>query len=389
MKKVFLVKYGEIAIRGKNRYVFEDRLIEVIKARIKELGIFRVIKEQGRFIIIPPEQYDEDELLKRTSKIFGIVAICPCIQFKDQSIENLQNQAFLYLKEMVGSRKFTFKIETKRADKRYPMDSREVSSHIGAYILQHMENTSVDVHHPEVILYVELRTSTYLYAKAISGPSGLPRGTTGKAILLLSGGIDSPVAGWMTAKRGVEVEAVYFHSPPYTSDRVKEKVLELGKKLSEFTGNFTIRIVPFTDLQLFLYEKVPQEKLTIFMKRVMLKIAEKIAYQEKAHGIITGDSIGQVASQNMQSLHAISTAVQLPIIRPLVGFNKEEIISMAKKIDTYETSILPYEDCCTTFVAQHPDLKPKAHIIEKMEIRLSILDEMINQALENTETYSV
>lgn len=388
MKNVLLVKYGEIAIRGKNRYIFEGQLIQRIKKNMQGLGDFRIFKEQGRFLIeSADDRQDWDAVVDQVVKVLGVVGVCPGIKTRDQSLENLQKVALHHAQEMFGHEKVTFKVETKRADKRYPMESRAVSREVGWYLLQHMPNLSVDVHNPQVTLWVELRNDGYVYSKIVPGFGGLPVGSTGKGTLLLSGGIDSSVAGWMIAKRGVEVQGVYFHSAPYTSERAKEKVIDLAKKLSEYTGGFKLYVIPFTDLQLYLYESCPAEKLTILLKRSMLKIAEKIAVQERSQGLITGDSIGQVASQTMQSLAAVQSAVEMPILRPLAGLDKQEIVNIAKKIGTFETSILPYEDCCTIFVAKHPETKPKIEIIEKIEGNLNGLKEKIEAAVEGAEVF--
>jgi thiamine biosynthesis protein ThiI len=386
MKKVLLVKYGEIALRGNNRSIFEGNIIKSIKKRIKDLGEYSVIKEQGRLLVEGVEgDVDYETIIPVIIRIFGIVGVCPCIKTNNQEIENLKEVALLHMKQEFLDKPISFKVETKRSDKRYPLESREVSRQVGGYVLHHMDNLVVDVHKPEVTLNVELRNDAYIYSKVIKACGGLPIASTGKAVLLLSGGIDSPVAGWMIAKRGVEVEGVYFHSPPYTSERAKQKVIDLASILSSYTGNFKLHIVPFTDIQLYLCECTPPEKLTLLLKRCMFKISEKIAKNADAQALITGDSIGQVASQTMKAIEAISSATTMPILRPLAGNDKQEIVDLAQKIGSYETSIRPYEDCCTIFVAKHPETKPKKEIIEKIEQSMTELDKMIEEVMGKIE----
>ena len=288
------------------------------------------------------------------------------------------------MKSQFDGKTLSFKVETKRSDKQFPMDSREVSADVGGFVLHGMNGLTVDVHNPDVTLMVELRNSAYVYSTLIKGFGGLPMGASGKATVLMSGGIDSPVAAFMTAKRGVEIEAVYFDSPPHTSERARQKVIDLAEKLSLYTGKFNLYVVPFTKVQHYLYNSVPPEKITIFLKRAMIKAAEKIALENNSLALVMGDSIGQVASQTMQAINAINSAAEeLTILRPLCGFDKQEIVDLAKKIDTFEISIRPYEDCCTVFVPKHPETKPKKSIIEKIESNLTELDELINEACEN------
>lgn len=387
MKKVLLVKYGEIALRGNNRYIFEENILSSIKRRIKGIGSkYIVIKEQGRLLVESENgDVDYEKIIPLLTKIFGIIGLCPCIKTENQDIENIKLLALKHMKEEFGDKKISFKVETKRADKRYPIESREVSSQIGDYLLSHMENLKVDVHIPDVKVNIELRNDAYIYSRIIKCFGGLPTASTGKATLLLSGGIDSPVAGWLIAKRGVEIEGVYFHSPPYTSERAKEKVITLSEILSSYTGSFKLHIVPFTDIQLYLCECTPPEKLTILLKRCMLKIAERVAINSQSQALITGDSIGQVASQTMRSIEAIDSSVKTTILRPLSGMDKQEIVDIAQKIGSYETSILPYEDCCTIFVAKHPETRPKKEIIENIENNMTNLDNMIDDIMDKIE----
>ena len=389
MKNVFLIKYGELAIKGKNRHLFENKLVTNIKRNLKTIGDFLVSKEQGRIMVEPidNDEIDVDQVLDRLSRIFGIIGIAYGLKEDEVSIDAIKHLALIQMKQECKEKSITFKVETKRADKRFPMNSMEISAEIGGYLLSELgEQVKVDVRKPDVTLMVELRNHTYVYAKTHKGAGGMPYGTNGKATLLLSGGIDSPVAGWMIAKRGVEVDAVYFHAPPYTSERAKEKVVDLAKKVAVYTGNMKLHIINFTDIQLQIYERCPHEQLTLIMRRIMMYVTETIAKRNGSMGLITGESIGQVASQTMQSLVVTDDAATMPVFRPLIGFDKEEIVQIAKKIDTFETSILPYEDCCTIFVAKHPETKPKLEYIERSEGLLDdIIEEMMTKAIEEME----
>ncbi len=389
MKNVFLIKYGELAIKGKNRYIFENRLLHTIDKTLKPLGEFRVKKEQGRLTVESVDEFvDADTIIKRLTCIFGIIGVCYGTKKDDVSIEAIEELALAHMKEICTD-KTTFKVETKRADKRFPMKSMEVSAKIGEYLLNQLD-VKVDVRNPEVKLMVEIRNEVYVYSKTHKGIGGMPYGTNGKATLLLSGGIDSPVAGWMIAKRGVEIDAVYFHSPPYTSERAKEKVIELAKKVAVYTGSMTIHVVPFTQIQMAIQQQCPHNQLTIIMRRIMMEIAQRIADKNNSQALITGESIGQVASQTLHSLVVTDEAADRPVFRPLIGFDKEEIIAIAKKIDTFETSILPYEDCCTIFVPKHPETKPKLEYIKKSELALEdTLEGMIQKSMEETEIINV
>lgn len=389
MKNVFLIKYGELAIKGKNRHLFENRLLSNVKKNLKPLGEFQVLKEQGRITVeaVEDSQIDVDSVLDRLSRIFGIVGIAYGYKEDEVSMEAVKRLALRQMEEECKDKNITFKVETKRADKRFPLNSMEVSREMGGYLLDTLgDRVKVDVHNPDITLMIEIRNHTYVYAKTHKGAGGMPYGTNGRATLLLSGGIDSPVAGWMIAKRGVEVDAVYFHSPPYTSERAKEKVVDLAKKVAMYTGGMRVHIVNFTDLQMAIYEKCPHEQLTLIMRRIMMYIAEGIAKKNGSMALITGESIGQVASQTMQSLVVTNDAATMPVFRPLIGFDKEEIVQIAKKIDTFETSILPYEDCCTIFVAKHPETKPKLEYVKNSESLLDgIIEEMIEKAIAEVE----
>lgn len=389
MKNVFLIKYGELAIKGKNRHLFENKLVVNIKRNLKEVGEFIVTKEQGRIMVEPVDSdaIDVETVIDKLGRIFGIVGIAYGIKDEEVSFDAVKRLALIQMEKECEDHPVSFKVETKRADKRFPMTSMEVSCETGGYLLETLgDKVTVDVHNPDVTLMVELRSHTYVYSRVYKGAGGMPYGTNGKATLLLSGGIDSPVAGWMIAKRGVEVDAVYFHAPPYTSDRAKQKVVDLAKKVAMYTGKMNLHVVNFTDIQLKIYERCPHEELTIIMRRIMMYIAEAIAKKNGSQALITGESIGQVASQTMHSLVVTNESATVPVFRPLIGFDKEEIVQIAKRIDTFETSIQPFEDCCTIFVAKHPETKPKLEYIKRSEALLDdIIEEMMAKAIEEVE----
>lgn len=388
MYKAFLIKYAEIAIKGKNRYIFEDALVAQIKYQLRNVeGSFRVVKEMGRIFIYTDGEFDYDETIEALKRVFGIFSICPAVVLEDEGFEKLSQKVTEYVKKLYGEKALTFKVNTRRNKKTYPMQSMEISSALGGAILDACPNMKVDVHNPDVFVNVEIRNKIYLYSENIPGPGGMPLGTNGSAMLLLSGGIDSPVAGYMIAKRGVTLDAVYFHAPPYTSERAKQKVVDLAKLVAKYSGPIRLHVVNFTDIQLYIYDKCPHEELTIIMRRYMMKIAEEFAKKDGCLGLITGESIGQVASQTIHSLAATNDVCTMPVFRPVIGFDKQEIVDVALKINTYETSILPYEDCCTIFVAKHPVTKPNLQIIKRSEEKLQEkIDEMMKEAVETAET---
>ena len=391
MYSAFLIKYAEIAIKGKNRYLFEDALVNNIRYQLKNVdGNFTVRKENGRIYVETEGDYDYDETVTALQRVFGIVGICPVVLTKDEGFDALCQSVIDHINEAYPNKNFTFKVNARRARKNYPMDSMQINAAVGEKVLEAFPETSVDVHNPQVMINIEIRPLINIYSTVIPGPGGMPLGTAGKAMLLLSGGIDSPVAGYMISKRGVTIEATYFHAPPYTSERAKQKVIDLAKKVAAYTGPIKLNIVNFTDIQLYSYEKCPNEELTIIMRRYMMKIAEHFAKETKCLGLITGESIGQVASQTMQSLAATNEACTLPVYRPLIAMDKQDIVTIAEKIDTYETSILPYEDCCTIFVAKHPVTKPNVEYIKKSETKLAEkIDELMETAITTTETIMV
>lgn len=387
MYKAFLIKYAEIGVKGKNRYLFEDALANQIKYALKKCdGEFQVRKTQGRIYVDAMTDFDFEDTVEHLQRVFGISAICPVVYVEDEGFEKLCQDVIAFLDSVYPDKNKTFKVNARRARKNYPKDSMTINMDLGEAILNAFPEMHVDVHKPEIMLNVEIREKTYIYSETIPGPGGMPVGTGGKAMLLLSGGIDSPVAGYMIAKRGVKIDAVYFNAPPYTSERAKQKVIDLAKIVSRYTGPIYLHIINFTDIQLYIYEKCPHEELTIIMRRYMMKIAEKIAQETECLGLITGESIGQVASQTMQSLAATNEVCELPVYRPLIAFDKLDIIDISEKIGTYETSILPYEDCCTIFVAKHPVTKPNLKIIKRHEENLAEkIDELVDTALKTDE----
>ena len=388
MFHAFLLKYAEIGIKGKNRYIFEDKLVSHINRILKPLdGKFTVTKEAGRIYAIAQEEFDFDEVIEHLQKVFGLVAICPLCRVEDKGFEELKQQVVEYVRDTYPDRNFTFKVMSRRINKAYPGTSETINADLGEVLLETFPEMKVDVHSPEHIIHVEIRNIAYIYSKVIPGACGLPVGTNGKGISLLSGGIDSPVATYMIAKRGVEMEAVYFNAPPYTSERAKDKVMELGRIVAQYSGPIKLHIVNFTDCQLAIYKNCPHDELTIIMKRLMFRMAEDIAKRDDCQCIVTGESIGQVSSQTTFSLGVINEAVKdVPVFRPLIGVDKQEIVEMSQKIGTYETSILPYEDCCTIFVAKHPVTKPTLEQIKKSEENLvGIIEELYDKALETAE----
>ncbi len=389
--KMFLVRYAEIGTKGKNRYVFEDILCKRIRNRLKPIGEFRVFRDYGRIYIEAESDYDYDEAVDRLTKIFGVVGICPVTVAEEMTYESIKEATIRHFRDTFEDTgyDFSFKVHTRRINKTFPMNSMEVDMEIGHDLLEEFESEGlhVDVHKPDIMVEVEIRGEKgYVYSKILPGPGGLPVGTNGKAMSLLSGGIDSPVATYMVAKRGVEMEAVYFNSPPYTSARALEKVQQLGTIVSQFSGPIKMYVVNFTEVQLAIYDNCPHDQLTIIMKRYFFRMARDLAARDDCQAIVTGESIGQVSSQTMQSLSVIDDAVDCPVFRPVIGMDKQEIVEYSKRIGTFETSTLPYEDCCTIFVDKHPVTKPKLSVIEKSERRLEgIIEPLYQKAIETAE----
>lgn len=382
MERVILVRYGEIALKGLNKSYFVDLLLRNIKAALKDLNGLKLEKIQGRFIVrIVPEDYEK--AVAALQKVFGIVSISKAYVIEND-FEEMKKLALELMGEQVITEKTTFKVHSKRANKAFPIKSMDLNNKMGGYLLQNNANLSVDVKKPQIMFHIEVREKTYIYTDIIPCLGGLPVGCSGKGVLMLSGGIDSPVAGYMMAKRGVEVVGVHFHSYPYTSDRAREKVIELARIMSRYTGPMKLYVVSFTDIQQEQLLKCNEKYTTLLMRRGMMKIAERIAYMEGAMSLISGESLGQVASQTMESINATNNAVELPVFRPLIGMDKNEIIEIAQKIETFETSILPFEDCCTVFVPKHPETKPKLEKVLEEEAKADV-DELIEEAIKNAE----
>ena len=395
MNSKLLIKYSEIGVKGKNRYIFEDMLVKNIKSALKVLdNPFSVRKAQGRIYVMYDEA-DYDEAIEALKKVFGIAWICPVTQFDPMGFEELKEKVLEYMEKTYFSdgedKHYTFKANCKRIDKSYPVQSMEANMLLGEALLDRFQQLSVDVHDPDIMLTVEIRPyDINIYSVEIEGLGGMPVGSSGKAMLLLSGGIDSPVAGYLVSKRGVNLDAVYFHAPPYTSERAKQKVVDLARVVSGYSGPINLHIVNFTDIQMKIYEICPHEELTIIMRRYMMKIAQELAVRNDAIGLVTGESIGQVASQTMQSMLVTNEVCNIPVYRPLCAFDKMDIVAISEKIGTYETSILPYEDCCTIFVAKHPVTKPKLEKIQKSEKLLEgVIEELYQKALDTVETIQI
>lgn len=387
MFKAFLIKYAEIGVKGKNRDLFEAALAQQVKYALKRCeGEFIVRRTRGRIYVDVLSDYDYEETVDNLKTVCGISSICPMVQMEDEGFEKLCEAVISYMDRQYPDKHITFKVSARRARKNYPVDSMQINARVGEKVLETFPDIRVDVHRPDVMLFIEIREKIYLYSIEIPGPGGMPVGTNGKAMLLLSGGIDSPVAGFMVAKRGVKIDAVYFHAPPYTSERAKQKVVDLARLVSRYSGPIHLHVINFTEIQLAIYEKCPHDELTIIMRRYMMKIAEEIAKKTDCLGLVTGESIGQVASQTMHSLAVTNEVCTLPVFRPCIGLDKQEIVEISEKIGTYETSILPFEDCCTIFVAKHPVTKPNLNVIKRHEENLADgIEEMMERALAADE----
>ena len=388
MKEIILVKYGEIILKGGNRPVFERALMKNIKNALQNIADIKMDIAQAT-IYIETEPDRMDAVCDRLEKVFGIVSVTrACVCEKD--IESIKSAAISYLSGVM-EKGTSFKVEAKRSDKKFPLDSIKIAQEVGGAIDDNIEGLEVDVHNPDVLVRVEVRdAAAYVYSSLNkrAGRCGMPTGTGGKATLLLSGGIDSPVSGYMIAKRGVEINAVNFFSYPYTSDRAKEKVIELARILSEYTSKINLFIVPFTDIQLKIRDKCPFEHMTLIMRRFMMRIAEIVAKKTSSAALITGESVGQVASQTLAALNVTNYVCSMPVLRPVIGMDKNEIVNIAREIGTFETSILPYEDCCTVFMPKHPTTNPKLDVIEKSE-RVLDVDELIKEAVAGIEKIEI
>ncbi|MBR5684325.1 MAG: tRNA 4-thiouridine(8) synthase ThiI [Ruminococcus sp.] len=383
MKELILVKYGEMALKGLNKKTFEDMLIKNIKRRLKPLGHFQMTSAQSTTYITPlDEDIDLNEAADRVGKIFGIATYCrACVCEKD--FEDICNKSYEYLEDVLSCAK-TFKVNAKRSDKAFPMKSPEICMELGGKLLEKFPHLTVDVKNPEVTVTVEIRDeNAFVHAENIKGAGGLPVGSSGKAMLLLSGGIDSPVAGYMMAKRGIHIAAIHYVSPPYTSDRAQLKVEQLCQKLTDYCGGIAFYCVPFTELQEAIKDHCPEEFFTIIMRRLMMEIAQRIAEKDNCLALITGESVGQVASQTMAAMVCTDAACRIPVFRPCVGMDKTEIIEIARKIDTFDTSVLPYEDCCTVFTPRHPKVRPVLSDVEKAQNSFDF-EPLIQKAVEGT-----
>ena len=381
MQELLMVRYGEIFLKGLNRPYFIRALVRKIRYAVRGLGA-DVHVHDGRILIRGFS--DADACIDRVTRVFGVHSVTPAVEMPKEDFDAVCAQAVQMMKDLSG----TFKVNARRSDKRYPLNSPAINEEAGYRILNDNPNLKVDVHHPEHVLNIEIRDMAYLYVRVIPAVGGMPVGTNGNATLLLSGGIDSPVAGWMIAKRGVQINAVHYHSYPYTSDRAREKVLDLARKLSFSCCGIKVHVVPFTEIQMQIHEKCPEEYTTLIMRRFMMRIAERIARETESEALITGESIGQVASQTMTALGTTDSVVSMPVFRPLIGFDKSEIIEIARRIGTLEISEQPYEDCCTVFTPRHPATHPKMEKILEGESRLDA-EALIGRALEGTEVIRV
>ena len=382
----FLIKYAEIGTKGKNRFMFEDALIKQIRFALREVdGSFEVTKESGRIYVTAEGDYDYDDTIEALKRVFGIADICPMVQIDDRDYENLKKHVVEYMDKVYPDKNLTFKVVARRGDKRYPVSSDQINRDMGEAILEAFPQMRVDVHNPDVLLRVEIRQKVNIFSLMIPGPGGMPVGTNGKAMLLLSGGIDSPVAAYRMAKRGLALDHIHFASPPYTSERAKLKVKALAQKITPYTGSSNLFVVPYTKPQEYIRDNAPDVLFTVLMRRSMMRIANRIATRQGCEALITGESLAQVASQTVKALQCTDAAQDLPILRPLIGMDKTEIIETSRHIGTYETSILPYEDCCTIFTPPHPKIRPELAEILEAEAAMPGLAELEAEAAENTE----
>ncbi len=384
MKEIILIKNGELALKGLNRMTFEDILIKNIRRKIGMLGEYSVRKAQSTIYIEPRyEDFPFEDALKGMKKVFGIAAFSRALAV-EKDIDAILNAAPEYLRERLMGAK-TFKVESKRADKRFPLTSPEISRELGGKLLSHFPHLKVDVHNPEVLVMVEIRDyGAYIHGEQLKGAGGMPVGSGGRAAVLISGGIDSPVAAYMMAKRGLELNAIHFASPPYTSPRAELKVMQLLKKVADYSNAIRFGVVPFTEIQELIGKHCPEEYFTLIMRRFMMRISEKLARERGCGALITGESVGQVASQTLLALGVTDAVVNMPVLRPVIGMDKDEIIEISRKIDTFDISIEPYEDCCTVFTPKHPKTRPNLELVEAAESALDI-DALVQRAVAETE----
>lgn len=380
-----LIRYGELGLKGKNIKTFLVKLQQNIQQSLKEYPNIKVKRTQGRLIILL-NGHQPDKIIEICKDIFGIQSLSLAMKLENEEAQ-IKDAAIELLSREKGNK--TFKVNTKRAYKDFPIDSMKMNRDLGAYIIQSLPNFTVDVHNPEIELRIEIRAEgTYIMSEVVYGPGGLPVGTAGKSLLLLSGGIDSPVAGYLMMKRGIELEMIHFHSPPFTSERAKQKVLDLTKKLTKYNHQIKVHLVPFTEVQQKIAQHYPDRYSMTIMRRVMMKVSEAICHKENILSVTTGESLGQVASQTMASMNAINEVTTLPVLRPLVAMDKEEIIRISRKIDTYDISIQPYEDCCTVFVPKYPITTPRRDKVIAIEKSHDLTTE-IDEAIENTKVIKI
>lgn len=388
MKEIILIKNGELALKGLNRSTFEDILIKNIRRRLKPLGDFEYRKEQSTVSVVPvDDSVDMDEVNERIARVFGIACYSRALQV-EKNMEEILKYAPEYLAEQLKNAK-TFKVEGKRSDKKFPLTSPQMSAEVGGAVLEKFPHLKVDVKNPDVLITIEIRYKyAFIRGNQTKGAGGMPTGTAGKSAILISGGIDSPVAAYMMAKRGLTLTAIHFASPPYTSPQSEEKVHELLRQVSKFSGNITLFTVGFTEIQEQIRDNCPEDLFTLVMRRFMMRIAEKIAEKEECKALITGESLGQVASQTLPALACTDAVVSMPVFRPLIGLDKDEIIAVSRKINTFDISIQPFEDCCTVFTPKHPKTKPQISILENAEKALDV-DGLIEKALGNTRVQNI
>ena len=384
MKEILLCKCGELVLKGLNRHKFEDRLKKTLYWRLKKVGEFKIHACQSTIYVEPADDsVSMDEAVEVCRRIFGIVAIARAVVCK-KDIEDIKEKAGLYLKDLLAGVR-TYKVETRRSDKQFPMTSPRISQEVGGYLSDLYEHLQAKMDDPQVTVKVEVREEyAFVSGGVIPGAGGLPTGTSGRGMLLLSGGIDSPVAGWMMAKRGLELGGVHFFSYPYTSEEAKQKVLDLAEVLSKWSGKLTVTIVPFTHIQTEIRDKCQEDYFTLIMRRFMMRLAEKVAERQDCQCLITGESLAQVASQTVQAIHTTNAVCDLPVLRPVIGMDKEEIVTIARKIETMDISILPYEDCCTVFTPKHPQTKPTMEKVVAEESKLDV-EGLIAEAMEGLE----
>lgn len=388
-QNIFIVRCGEVALKGMNKPYFERMLVDRIRSNVRGLGNVEVKRQEGLIFVRADKDVNKDQLIRQISKVFGVASISPAVE-APSNLDAIGEEAVKYMMDLIETKGIkTFKVEAKRADKNFPVKSPDIGRIIGAKVLIGCKVLSVDVHNPDVLLYVDVRHDrSYIYQDKIAGFGGLPLGTNGKGMVLLSGGIDSPVAAWMMAKRGMMIEAVHFHSYPYTSQRAQEKVEDLARIVASYCGNFKMHVINLLPIQEQIVQNCPEEETTILVRRFMMRIAEKIAENNGAMMLITGENLGQVASQTAEALVVTDNVVKMPVMRPLIAMDKVDIMDKAEEIGTFETSIQPYEDCCTVFLPKHPTTKPKLSRIEESESKLDV-DGLVEAAVASEEIVQI